>query len=144
MGYMAVAGGLANVVIAMGIEKMTDETGATVTSGLALAADGDYELPHGLSFVAINALLMQLFSVHTSFPESGAGQAIRPWSIYQKPLTPDYKHRRGCALACFRTVSDMDVAPEPTRTYSWRVLKQANAHHRRPVEFTSFKSKDQM
>jgi acetyl-CoA C-acetyltransferase len=61
MGYMAVAGGLANVVIAMGVEKMTDETGATVTSGLALAADGDYELPHGLSFVAINALLMQRY-----------------------------------------------------------------------------------
>jgi acetyl-CoA C-acetyltransferase len=61
MGYMAVAGGLANVVIARGVEKMTDETGATVTSGLALAADGDYELPHGLSFVAINALLMQRY-----------------------------------------------------------------------------------
>jgi acetyl-CoA C-acetyltransferase len=61
MGYMAVAGGLANVVIAVGVEKMTDETGATVTSGLALAADGDYELPHGLSFVAINALLMQRY-----------------------------------------------------------------------------------
>jgi acetyl-CoA C-acetyltransferase len=61
MGYMAVAGGLAEVVIAMGVEKMTDETGDAVTSGLALAADGDYELPHGLSFVAINALLMQRY-----------------------------------------------------------------------------------
>ena len=61
LGYIAVAGGLADVVITMGIEKMTDETGATVTSGLALAADGDYELPHGLSFVAINALLMRRY-----------------------------------------------------------------------------------
>jgi acetyl-CoA C-acetyltransferase len=61
LGYMAVAGGLANVAVVAGVEKMTDETGATVTRGLALAADGDYELPHGLSFVAINALLMQRY-----------------------------------------------------------------------------------
>jgi acetyl-CoA C-acetyltransferase len=61
MGYIAVAGGLADVVIVAGVEKMTDETGDVVTSSLALAADGDYELPHGLSFVAINALLMRRY-----------------------------------------------------------------------------------
>jgi acetyl-CoA C-acetyltransferase len=61
LGYVAVAGGLADVVIAVGVEKMTDETGEVVTSGLALAADGDYEVPHGLSFVAINAMLMQRY-----------------------------------------------------------------------------------
>ncbi len=60
-GYMAVAGGLADVAIVVGVEKMTDEAGETVTSALALAADGDYELPHGLSFVAINALLMRRY-----------------------------------------------------------------------------------
>lgn len=61
MGYVAVAGGLADVVVAAGVEKMTDETGEVVTSGLAMAADGDYELPHGLSFVAINAMLMRRY-----------------------------------------------------------------------------------
>jgi acetyl-CoA C-acetyltransferase len=61
MGYIAVAGGLADVVIVAGVEKMTDVTGEAVTSGLAKAADGDYELPHGLSFVAINALLMRRY-----------------------------------------------------------------------------------
>jgi acetyl-CoA C-acetyltransferase len=61
LGYMAVAGGLADVVIAAGVEKMTDEAGGLVTSGLAMAADGDYELPHGVSFVAINAMLMRRY-----------------------------------------------------------------------------------
>jgi len=61
MGYMAVAGGLADRVIVVGVEKMTDEAGEAVTRGLAMAADGDYELPHGLSFVAINALLMRRY-----------------------------------------------------------------------------------
>jgi len=61
MGYIAVASGLADIVIAVGVEKMTDETGDLVTGGLALAADGDYEVPHGLSFLAINALLMRRY-----------------------------------------------------------------------------------
>lgn len=61
LGYVAVAGGLADVVIAAGVEKMTDESNEIVTSGLAMAADGDYELPHGVSFVAINAMLMRRY-----------------------------------------------------------------------------------
>lgn len=60
-GYIAVAGGLADIVIVVGVEKMTDEASETVTGGLALAADGDYEVPHGVSFVAINAMLMQRY-----------------------------------------------------------------------------------
>jgi acetyl-CoA C-acetyltransferase len=61
MGYIAVAGGLADIVIAAGVEKMTDESSEVVTSGLAMAADGDYELPHGVSFVALNAMLMRRY-----------------------------------------------------------------------------------
>ncbi len=61
IGYIAVAGGLADFVAVMGIEKMTDKQGSTVTSALAMAADGDYEALHGLSFVSINALLMRRY-----------------------------------------------------------------------------------
>lgn len=61
MGYTAVAGGLHDFVACMGVEKMTDQQSSTVTSALAMAADGDYEALHGLSFVSINALLMQRY-----------------------------------------------------------------------------------
>lgn len=61
MGYAAVTGGLADFVIACGVEKMTDATGEVVTAALALAADGDYETSQGLSFVSINALLMRRY-----------------------------------------------------------------------------------
>jgi acetyl-CoA C-acetyltransferase len=61
MGYTAVAGGLHDIVACMGVEKMTDQQGNTVTSALAMAADGDYEALHGLSFVSINALLMRRY-----------------------------------------------------------------------------------
>ncbi len=61
MGYTAVAGGLHDIVACIGVEKMTDQQGATVTSALAMAADSDYEALHGLSFVSINALLMRRY-----------------------------------------------------------------------------------
>ncbi len=61
MGYVAVAGELADIVVVAGVEKMTDRPGEEVTAGLAMAADGDFEAQNGLSFVALNALLMRRY-----------------------------------------------------------------------------------
>jgi acetyl-CoA C-acetyltransferase len=61
LGYVAVAGGLADVVLVVGVEKMTDALGAEATTALAMAADADYEAAQGVSFVAINALLMRRY-----------------------------------------------------------------------------------
>jgi len=61
LGCMAVASGAADVVAVVGVEKMTDRPGAEVTASLAMAADGDYEARQGLSFVALNALLMRRY-----------------------------------------------------------------------------------
>ncbi len=61
MGYVAVAGEMADVVVVVGVEKMTDTLGADTTSALAMAADADYEAAQGASFVAINALLMRRY-----------------------------------------------------------------------------------
>jgi acetyl-CoA C-acetyltransferase len=60
-GYAAVAGGLHDIVIVCGVEKMTDTVNAETTTGLAMAADADYESIHGLTFVSINALLMRRY-----------------------------------------------------------------------------------
>ena len=43
----------------VGLEKMSETKGAETTSSLATAADADYEVAAGLSFVAINALIMK-------------------------------------------------------------------------------------
>lgn len=96
MGYLAVASGLLDVVVACGVEKMTDETGNVVTRGLALAADGDYELPHGLSFVAINALLMQRYMYEygvkhedfAAFPINAHKNAMgNPYAMFHNLIT---------------------------------------------------------
>lgn len=57
----AVAGGLHARVLAIGVEKMTDLLGDGVTAALATAADADFEAAHGISFVALNALLMRRY-----------------------------------------------------------------------------------
>jgi len=61
MGTVAVASGLANIVVVVGVEKMTDTLGPDTSTALAMAADGDYEAAQGVSFVAINALLMRRY-----------------------------------------------------------------------------------
>src|SRR5512140_979258 len=61
LGYVAVAGELADVVVVAGVEKMTDRPSQQVTAALAMASDGDFEAQNGLSFVALNALLMRRY-----------------------------------------------------------------------------------
>ena len=60
-GLMAVSSGLMESAIVVGVEKMTETTTAEATAALATAADADYEAAEGLSFVAINALIMRRY-----------------------------------------------------------------------------------
>ncbi|HSM71116.1 MAG TPA: thiolase domain-containing protein [Anaerolineales bacterium] len=58
---MAVASGDIDSALVVGVEKMTDKAGRDVTSALATAADADYELEQGISFVGLNALVMRRY-----------------------------------------------------------------------------------
>jgi acetyl-CoA C-acetyltransferase len=96
MGYLAVASGLQDIVICAGVEKMTDDVGNRLTSGLAQAADADYELIHGISFVALNALLMRRYLYEYDVPhEYFAGFSINahanavgnPNAMFRRPIT---------------------------------------------------------
>ena len=58
---MAVASGSMDVAVAVGVEKMTDSPSSEVTAELATAADAEWEAGQGLSFVALNALIMRRY-----------------------------------------------------------------------------------
>jgi len=58
---MAVAAGEVESALVVGIEKMSDKTGHDITASLATAADADYEVEQGVSFVGLNALVMQRY-----------------------------------------------------------------------------------
>jgi acetyl-CoA C-acetyltransferase len=60
-GVMAVASGEIESALVVGVEKMTDKAGHDVTAALATAADADYEVEQGVSFVGLNALIMRRY-----------------------------------------------------------------------------------
>jgi acetyl-CoA C-acetyltransferase len=74
---MAVASGQVQSALAVGVEKMTDSPGNEITSQLATAADADWESDQGLSFVALNALIMRRY-IHEYKWEK---EAFAPFSI---------------------------------------------------------------
>ena len=75
---------------------MTDYLTDGVTSALALAADADYEAAHGLTFAALNALLMRRYMHdhkvrHEEFApfslNAHANAALNPCAMYRQPIT---------------------------------------------------------
>ncbi len=53
--FLEVASGASDIVLAGGVEKMTD--GADVTDALATAADQEYEVYHGITFPGLYAMI---------------------------------------------------------------------------------------
>jgi acetyl-CoA C-acetyltransferase len=98
LGYVAVAGGLADFLVVAGVEKMTDRPGHEVTAALAMASDGDFEAQNGLSFVALNALLMRRYmheygACHRDFApftiNAHKNARTNPNAIYPHPVTAE-------------------------------------------------------
>jgi acetyl-CoA C-acetyltransferase len=76
-GLMAVASHEIDSALVVGAEKMTDKAGHDVTSALATAADADYEVEQGVSFVGINALIMRRYMYEYGWKH----QDFAPFSI---------------------------------------------------------------
>jgi len=103
-GFMAVSSGEMDSAIVVGVEKMTDTLPSETTEGLATAADADYEAAQGLSFVAINALVMQRYLhfygwKHTDFAQfsinAHANAMHNPFARLREPINePDYSRAR--------------------------------------------------
>lgn len=57
MAYLEVASGMSNIVLAGGVEKMTDVDGNGATAALATAADQEYEVYNGVTFPGLYAMM---------------------------------------------------------------------------------------
>ncbi|MEP0763036.1 MAG: hypothetical protein HRF48_09925, partial [Chloroflexota bacterium] len=60
-GYLAVASGLAETVLVVGVEKATDRTGPERDTSLATTLDADYEATPGATPAALAGLLMRRY-----------------------------------------------------------------------------------
>ncbi len=104
MGFMAVASGLHDVVLVAGVEKMMDAMGPEVTAALSMAADAEFEAVQGVSFTALNALLMQRYMYEYDVPDHGmagfslnahARGAHNPFAMLQQEISPaEYANAR--------------------------------------------------
>ena len=95
-GYLAVASGLVEVALVVGLEKYTDTIGPDGESGLATLMDADYESIQGLTLTAQAALLERRYLHEYRVPADGlAGFPLTAHNnaagnknaMYRKPLS---------------------------------------------------------
>lgn len=76
-GYLAIASGMVDVALVVGVEKFTDKVGAGVDAALATTGDADFESVQGMTPSAQAALLMKRYIHEYEVPANGfAGFAL--------------------------------------------------------------------
>jgi acetyl-CoA C-acetyltransferase len=117
LALMAVASGELDSAIAVGVEKMTDSLPVETTSGLATAADADWEVIHGLTFVSINALVMQRYLYEYSWKQADfapfsinahANAVHNPNARLQFPISPE-DYRKAAVISA--PINLLDASP---------------------------------
>jgi acetyl-CoA C-acetyltransferase len=95
-GLLAVAAGELDAVLVVGVEKMTETPFADTTVALTGAADAEYEVIHGVTFVGLNALIMRRYMheygyQHDDFApfalNAHANGARNPNALFQKAIS---------------------------------------------------------
>ena len=114
---MAVASGEVESALALGVEKMSDRTSHDVTAALATAADADYEAEAGVSFVGLNALVMQRYLhefgwQHADFApfsiNAHANAMHNPYARLHEKITPE-RFERSAMVAT--PINLLDASP---------------------------------
>jgi acetyl-CoA C-acetyltransferase len=117
MGYLAVASGLVDVALVLGVEKYTDVVGARSDSLTAQMTDYDYEAVNGMTPAAQAGLLMQRYlyeygvprEVFGAFPMLAHANAVNnPNAMYRKAIRKEDYDRAGMVSA---PLNLMDVGP---------------------------------
>jgi len=113
----AVASGMQDIAVAVGVEKMTDSPGAEITAELATASDAEWEASQGLSFVALNALIMRryMYEYHWSREHfapfslnAHANGAHNPNARFQEPIS-EAAYKRAPVIA--DPINMLDASP---------------------------------
>jgi acetyl-CoA C-acetyltransferase len=116
-GLIAVASGQMDAVLVIGVEKMTETPLSQTTVALTGAADAEYEVIHGVTFVGLNALIMRRYMheygySHGDFApfalNAHANGARNPNAIFNKPITVK-EYTRGRVVA--DPISLYDASP---------------------------------
>jgi acetyl-CoA C-acetyltransferase len=116
-GYLAVASGMVDVALVVGVEKFTDQVGSGVDAALATAGDSDFEAVQGMTPTAQAALLMKRYMHEHHVPGDGfAGFALtahangvaNPCAMFRKAIKPETYSR---AEMVSDPINMFDMAP---------------------------------
>src|SRR6266540_102444 len=97
-GYLAIASGMVDVALVVGVEKFTDKLGSDVDTALATTSDSDFEAVQGMTTTAQAALIMKRYMHENNVPSDGfAGFALtahangagNPCAMFRKAIKPD-------------------------------------------------------
>ena len=97
-GYLAVASGMVDAALVVGVEKFTDMVGSGVDAALATTGDADFEAVQGMTPAAQAALLMKRYMHEHQVPADGfAGFALtahangvgNPCAMFRKAIKPE-------------------------------------------------------
>jgi len=103
-GYLAVASGLVDAVLVVGVEKFNDVVGAEIDSALATSSDSDFEAIQGMTPTSQAALLMRRYMHEYNVPSDGlAGFPItahangvgNQYAMFQKAIKPETYAKAG-------------------------------------------------
>src|SRR5574341_443317 len=72
-GYLAVASGMVDVALIVGVEKFTDKVGAGVDAAFSTTTDADFESIQGMTPASQAALLMKRYMHEYEVPKDGFG-----------------------------------------------------------------------
>src|SRR3990172_5477411 len=76
-GYLAIASGMVDAALVVGVEKFTDKIGSEVEEALSTTSDSDFEAVQGMTAAAQAALLMMRYMHENDVPANGfAGFAL--------------------------------------------------------------------
>ena len=96
-GYLAIASGMVDVALVVGVEKFTDKIGSDVDTALATTSDSDFEAVQGMTTSAQAALLMKRYMHEYQVPADGfAGFALTAhangvgnrYAMFRKAIKP--------------------------------------------------------
>jgi acetyl-CoA C-acetyltransferase len=116
-GFIAVASGMVDTVLVVGVEKFTDRIGTGVDAALATTGDADFEAIHGLTPTGQAALLARRYIHEHNVPAGGfAGFALtahangagNPFAMFQKAIRPETYTR---AEMVSEPLNMFDIAP---------------------------------
>jgi acetyl-CoA C-acetyltransferase len=116
-GFLAIASGQAEVALVVGVEKFTDQIGASTDAALASAGDSDYEAVQGLTPTAQAAMLMQRYLHEFGVPREAfagfpvvahANGAGNPNAMFQKAISANAYQKAGVVS---QPLNMLDVSP---------------------------------